>query len=406
MDRFSLTHLTDGALLSGLKTNVARERDALADVLAHIAEVDERKLYVPAGYGSMQDYCVHELHFSRDAANKRIRAARAAEEFPAIYEKVAEGALRLTSLSILASYLRPETAEGLLTAASFKSDFEVKEILAEWYPRAPIATTIEPVAEQRALDSEPAQEHEAELVAAQPLQGVAKPRVAPLAADLYKLQLTMTGAMYAKLRRAVELFGRRKPVPDEAEILELGLDLLVRSLEKQKFAATDRPRAPRYRPSVGHVPADVQRTVWERDGGRCTFTSEDGTRCPARMDLEWDHIVPVAKGGGSEASNVRLRCRAHNQYEAERAFGKAFMEHKREQARAAAAKRSAEKAARKALDDDEVIPWLRKLGVTMAEARFALSECGSMAELTIETRLKRCLAVLAPPHRKVAPALQ
>jgi len=405
MDRFSLTHLTDGAILHGLKANLAKERDALADVLAHIAEVDERKLYVPAGYGSMQDYCVHELQFSRDAANKRIHAARAGLGFPAIFERVAAGALGLRVVNLLAPYLTSENAAELLAAASFKTREEVQQLLGERFPQQAVPTIIEPIGQPQTLTPVEAAGQQSVVVPG-PLQGVAKPQVAPLAADLYKLQLTMTGAMYAKLRRAVELFGRRKPVPDEAEILELGLDLLVRSLEKQKFAATDRPRAPRYRPSVGHVPADVQRTVWERDGGRCTFTSEDGTRCPARMDLEWDHIVPVAKGGGSEASNVRLRCRAHNQYEAERAFGKAFMEHKREQARAAAAKRSAEKAARKALDDDEVIPWLRKLGVTMAEARFALSECGSMAELTIETRLKRCLAVLAPPHRKVAPALQ
>ena len=140
MNRFSLTQLSDSALLSGLKTNVARERGALADVLAHIAEVEARKLHVPAGYGSMQDYCVHELHFSKDAANKRIRAARSAEELPAIYEKVAEGALRLTSILILASYLSPENADELLAAASFKSDFEVKEILAERFPQAPTET--------------------------------------------------------------------------------------------------------------------------------------------------------------------------------------------------------------------------------------------------------------------------
>ena len=101
MNRFSLTDLTDGALLSGLKTNVARERDALADVLAHIAEVEARKLYVQAGYGSMHDYCVHELHFSKDAANKRIHAARASLKFPEILERVAEGALGLRVVNLL-----------------------------------------------------------------------------------------------------------------------------------------------------------------------------------------------------------------------------------------------------------------------------------------------------------------
>ena len=87
MDRFSLLDaLTDVALVSGLKTSVGRERYALADVLAHVAKVEERKLHVPAGYGSMLDYCVHELHYSKDAAYKRIHAARAALDFPAILD--------------------------------------------------------------------------------------------------------------------------------------------------------------------------------------------------------------------------------------------------------------------------------------------------------------------------------
>jgi len=42
---------------------------------------------------------------------------------------------------------------------------------------------------------------------------------------------------------------------------------------------------------------------------------------------------PYSKGGEATVSNVRLLCRAHNQYEAERAFGAEFMRHKREAAR-------------------------------------------------------------------------
>jgi 5-methylcytosine-specific restriction endonuclease McrA len=213
--------------------------------------------------------------------------------------------------------------------------------------------------------------------------------------------------MYGKLLCAVELFGRRKPVPDEAEILELGLDLLVRSLEKKKFAATDKPRAARHSTSPRHISNEVKREVSERDGGQCTFVSDEGTACPARMNLEYDHIVAIGKGGTSEASNVRLRCRAHNQYEAERVYGKPFMQNKREQAKAAAAKRQAEreakKAAQEAIDHDELMPGLRGLGFSKEEARFALSKCSPVAGMTIETRFKRCLALLAPPCRKISP---
>jgi hypothetical protein len=246
----------------------------------------------------------------------------------------------------------------------------------------------------------------------------------PLAEDLWKMQFTMTGAMHAKLRRAVELFGRRKPVPNEAEILELGLDLLVERLEKRKFHATDKPR-PRKPCAVDHVPAEVQRIVRERDGGQCTFVSADGVRCAARMDLQNDHIVPLAQGGRSDdPGNIRLRCHAHNQYEAERAFGKAFVEGKREQAKAERARReaeremrraeqearraakaaeraareerkAAERAANEALDSDEAMPALLGLGYSTAQARFALTECGPTPSLDLAGRIKRCLTVMA-----------
>jgi 5-methylcytosine-specific restriction endonuclease McrA len=77
------------------------------------------------------------------------------------------------------------------------------------------------------------------------------------------------------------------------------------------------------------VPARVRRAVWKRDGGRCTFVADSGRRCAARRDLEFDHIDPYARDGDASIANIRLRCRAHNQYEAERTYGTEFMRHKR-----------------------------------------------------------------------------
>ena len=72
---YSLAHLSDPALLQGLAASVARENTATAWVLAHIAEMDRRRLFVPAGYPTMKLYCINELRLSEDAAAKRIHAA-------------------------------------------------------------------------------------------------------------------------------------------------------------------------------------------------------------------------------------------------------------------------------------------------------------------------------------------
>jgi 5-methylcytosine-specific restriction endonuclease McrA len=69
-----------------------------------------------------------------------------------------------------------------------------------------------------------------------------------------------------------------------------------------------------------HVPAATQRVVWQRDGGRCAFTGPQG-RCPSTTFLEYHHVVPFAAGGETSAKNLELRCRKHNQYEAEKFFG-------------------------------------------------------------------------------------
>jgi hypothetical protein len=48
--------------------------------------------------------------------------------------------------------------------------------------------------------------------------------------------------------------------------------------------------------------------------------------------LEFDHVEPVARGGTASVEGMRLRCRAHNQYEAERALGTRLMSRKRAEA--------------------------------------------------------------------------
>jgi len=72
-----------------------------------------------------------------------------------------------------------------------------------------------------------------------------------------------------------------------------------------------------------HIPAEVRRTVWARDSGRCRFEGPHG-RCRETGFLEFHHVVPYAAGGATTADNLELRCAAHNRHEAEQYFGQAF----------------------------------------------------------------------------------
>ena len=104
------------------------------------------------------------------------------------------------------------------------------------------------------------------------------------------------------------------------------------------------------------IPASVRRAVWQRDRGECTFVSDDGHRCGSRKLLEFDHVEPVARGGEATVAGVRLRCRAHNQYEAEQTFGAGFMHEKRRQERCAVAASDARAAADSGEDRDSSWP--------------------------------------------------
>jgi len=70
-----------------------------------------------------------------------------------------------------------------------------------------------------------------------------------------------------------------------------------------------------------YIPADVRHVVEKRDCGRCSYVAPDGTKCCETKNLEFDHRVPFALGGKSEANNLRLLCRAHNKLAAEQVFG-------------------------------------------------------------------------------------
>ena len=121
MNRFSLTHLSNEVLCRELSTKAAREKEASTELLAHIAEFDERKLYPPAAYESMLAYCVGELGLSRDEAKQRIHIARAGRACPGVFEALEEGRIHLTGLRLLAPHLTPDNAGDLLSAAAHKS---------------------------------------------------------------------------------------------------------------------------------------------------------------------------------------------------------------------------------------------------------------------------------------------
>ena len=80
--------LTNTQLVSALSRLVREDRRLTAELLAHIAEVDARKLYLEQACSSMHVYCVERLRMSDQQAYRRIHAARAARKFSVIFGMV------------------------------------------------------------------------------------------------------------------------------------------------------------------------------------------------------------------------------------------------------------------------------------------------------------------------------
>src|SRR5580704_16407883 len=102
-----LTDLSDAQLLESLRSLVGQGRAVLARLLAHLVEVDERRLHLEAACPSMFQFCVQRLGLSEDAACRRIHAARLARRFPDLVARIERGELTLSTMAVLHDALTP-----------------------------------------------------------------------------------------------------------------------------------------------------------------------------------------------------------------------------------------------------------------------------------------------------------
>ena len=184
-----------------------------------------------------------------------FEVARAARRFPVILEWLAAGSVNLTTVRLLAPHLTPENHRSALESARGKKG-EVEEI-------------------------------------ARLCPGPTQPP--------------------SELGAAGVPAGR--PSGDDAAILDRALTALLTDLARAS-SRREKPRPPRKAgPGSRHIPAEVRRTVWVRDLGRCAFLGTSGRRCGERAFVEFHHVRPFAAGGEASVGNIELRCRRHNDYE-------------------------------------------------------------------------------------------
>jgi 5-methylcytosine-specific restriction endonuclease McrA len=169
-----------------------------------------------------------------------------------------------------------------------------------------------------------------------PIPAPSKPAaVTPLAPARYKVEFTARAELRDKLERLKALM----PDADLAAIIEEEVTEKLERLESKRLGKTKTPRKSlsdsKKVASSRYIPAAVRRAVHKRDNGQCTYVDPSGRRCKERHRLEFDHRKPYGRGGDHSVRNLRLLCRTHNGYLAEREYGKKLMEHHRQNGRSA-----------------------------------------------------------------------
>jgi hypothetical protein len=214
--------------------------------------------------------------------------------------------------------------------------------------------------------------------------------------QLFQVQFGTVEEHVHLVERAKALLARTRPRITLGEIHLEAMKVLVAALEKRKFAVTERPRShvetseddkrstagarrrgdaskdgeasedggpltelarqrsdasetgqpstaePRQRGR--YIPASVRREVYERDGARCTYVDARGLRCVETRYLELHHLLPFAKNGAHMASNLALRCSAHNALAAEGDFGRSLVVERRSSRRHEAQRQASKQA--------------------------------------------------------------
>jgi 5-methylcytosine-specific restriction endonuclease McrA len=385
MNPYQRSHLSEENLLASAAGHTGDEARANAHLLADLAEIEERRLHLKRGHGSMVACCVAELGHSDHEAYHRIGVARLARRFPVIFEMIADGRQTLSSIKLLSRHLAPETADDLLDTSAHMSKSQIQHLLAQRFPNP-------------WFDKETSGRLGPDRVGMW--------NETPIAPGVYELRVVYGQETHDKLLHQRNLLSHQVPSGDMGEVLDRSLEIAIRQTEKRRFAAAGNPRGGTTASASRHIPAEVQRAVIERDGGKCSYVAAGGKRCGSEWQLEFDHREAFAQGGEATVDNVRLLCRAHNQYMAECTYGPGFMHEKRRVAAEAAARaadvrihskatadrlRNAEAARRKAAAA-ELLPALRALGFRADEARERADLAANVPEAPLELRVKIALS--------------
>lgn len=270
----NLSQIGKHELLGRLEKLSRTERKITHIILWHILEVENRKLYAECGYSSCFEYLTKGLGYSEGSANRRLQSARLLKQVPQVSEKIESGVLNLSQLSQVQKCLRlekkqgekvtPEGMQNILSQLENKNMLETAKVLAVQF-------------------NQPVQIQE---------------RTQPQRDSTVKIEIILTAEQMQELELAKSLLSHACPGGTWAEVISY----LAKNYNKKPKGTARK-----------YISIETRRDLLAKANHCCEYIDPVTQRkCASKYQLQIDHVVPVAKGGGDERTNLRILCRTHN----------------------------------------------------------------------------------------------
>jgi hypothetical protein len=282
-----ICRLSDQNLILNLKSLVQKERGITLEILIHLKEIDNRKLFLELGYSSLWSYCTEALGYAEGSAQRRIEAMRAIREMPVLKEKIEAGKLSITNVAKVQSAFRRNQGKG-----HFKYPNIDRKMDSNLQPKLDQNIDLKLDVFSK-LENKSQRQADILLTEVFPEAICGREKLRPIGKNLFELKIVISSELRDKLERVKSEMSHRFPHATWSEIFNAMSDIVI---EKKKNSLPP-----------------LRRQVWKKAQGRCEYLDkQSGRRCDGHYKLEVEHVIPKAFGGGDKIENLRLFCRAHN----------------------------------------------------------------------------------------------
>jgi hypothetical protein len=286
-----LKHLSDESLDQSLLSFIKKEKEVLKEILLHIAEIDRRRLFLGLGYSSLYSYLTERMGYDGGSAQRRIDAARLAQQVPSVIESIDQGEITLSQVTFLQKSFRQ--------AHEQKNSPESKAVILETIKCKTLAET--QVAVGKALNVEIKE----------------SPKIHHQANESVRLEVTLSKEQWEKMKAMRELLSSTLPNGEWDQVLEYLASKVIEQKTKAPKSQgakdlTVKPQMKNAECEGKSISNSLKRQVLQRDQC-CQYTDhKSGKVCGSKWNLQVDHIQPRWAEGRNEIKNLRVLCANHN----------------------------------------------------------------------------------------------